>query len=213
MDQLIGRSTITEYTTLWFLWLIISTSPQLPYFRCILLSYYPIPGYSGPKHPTEPRLDFPIPPQPNTSLQRPGVVSAISIYQFLKAIYLVFVFFWVGLKSEIPLVHIGPFSHSAANLVMLAVGISSVFIGVVAHGLWNLQSWARHAMLPPWGIAYWITTNHNEDLMQTGFYDVMVPVVLIGALVLLDLLSYLLLVLYPDIARTFNDRKIGLFGL
>lgn len=180
------------------------------HFKCIFLFSHPAPGYSDLNHPLEPLLDFSVPSAPDASPQRPGIVSAISIYQFLRAIYLVFVFFWVGVKSELPFVHGGPFSHSTANLIMLVVGIAAVFIGVVANGLWNLQSWARHAMLPQWGMAFWFASRGGVR-MQAELYRSVVPATLVGVLLLLDLLSYLSLVLYPEIARTFNDREIGLF--
>jgi hypothetical protein len=161
-------------------------------------------------------MSFSIPERPPETASRPRIVSAVAIYQLLKAIYLVLLFFAVGFQVDLPFLRIGPLSHDVANFVMLVIGIFAIALLVIAYGLWNLESWARHAMLVPlggvgYGVGYFFWEGHIGQSVL--FFKMFFPAMLFSGLILLDVVSLAALLYYPDIARTFNDKDLEIPGL
>lgn len=144
---------------------------------------------------------------------RPLPVTLIALYEFVKAAYVLFVF-----RSVVSL-HKASIAAGQADAepfsldpFVLVLPIFVILLVVAGFGLWARQPWARHLFLVggtlslPWLPIYPL----RVQMMWGPIFDYhllqpYMPRAVMSAMLVIDLLVYASLVLYPDVAQSFGE--------
>lgn len=137
---------------------------------------------------------------------RPFVLTLVAIYQcvFAALLLLYFRMTWLLHQSHDPrsLTTLDPFIENPFLFFLPPFAVFSVAMG---WGVWRLQAWARHALIFTSGITiyFWFRDARYHPLFIKTAEDrhTFIPFLVIDAVILL------ILTLYPEIGKTFNDRQ------
>lgn len=161
-----------------------------------------------------PELDLPPEAQPkNREPRRPLPVTVISIYEFVKAAYILFVFQAVlslhRANLAAGLTDSDPFTR---NPLVIMLPIFALLLVVAGFGLWTLQPWGRHLFLVggalslPWLPIYPLRVQTMwGPIFDYHLLQPWMPRNVMSAMMLIDIAVYATLIWYPDVAQSFGE--------
>jgi hypothetical protein len=137
----------------------------------------------------------------------PIPVVLIALYEFAKAGYLLFVFYsvWAPRKS-------GPAGGAADPLVFALPFFATVMI-IAGIGLLGLQRWARHMFLLGGLLSLpWLPSlpfrppYYLGPIVDYHSLEPFLPRTAMLAIVVIDVVVYVALMFYPDVAESFGEK-------
>jgi hypothetical protein len=87
------------------------------------------------------------------------------------------------------------------NPFSFAIPVFSVIAFVIGAGVWRLQPWARHLLIAAAGFAF--VRGLTGHMMGAWVIQAKRP---LSSFIIIDLLMWLTLMYYPDIAQAFGER-------
>jgi len=138
---------------------------------------------------------------------RPFVLTLVAIYQCVFAVLALLYFrqMWLLHLAHDPasLTTWDPFIENPFLFFLPPFAVFSIAMG---WGIWRLQVWARHALIVTCGAALWTWFRnagryHSLILKTAEDRHTFIPFLVIDAVILL------ILILYPEIGKTFSDRQ------
>ena len=146
--------------------------------------------------------------------KRPMAVKLISVFEFLKAIYILVIFrsLWIAHMAQ-------PVAGGSIPRDMLSTDPSLIFMPLVAIalliigvGLLNLQRWARHALMPIAGFSVYAWGDRLYfDQFSIHTLRLFLPAPVVGAVAVADVLAVLTLVYWPEISKAFDEPDLEIW--
>jgi hypothetical protein len=157
-----------------------------------------------------------LPPAENAAPSghtRPLPVTLTALYEFAKAVFILFAFqaVWSLHKANVAAGSgdSDPISHDP---LVLMLPIFALLLVVAGFGLWAVQPWARHLFLFGGALSLpWLPAIPLKVQMMWGpifdyhILEPYMPRTVMTAMFLIDLLVYATLVAYPDVAQSFGE--------